>query len=334
MEQHIQNAMNDSIIKQAAPHYGVEFEDIKRLGGFENFIYEYSKNNEDFILRFVHSTHRTFEQVFAELEFIEYLSNNGANVSMMIHTENDELLIKIPTENDEYFTVSAFTKAPGTYVDRSKIDDEFNYQFGQAVGKLHALTKTYNPFHKRYHWHEEDYIEIGKRNLPEDLQYIVDIAYKHQDKLMSYDYDKDSYGLIHTDLHFGNMYYDGEKLTFFDWDDASYKHFISDIAIIIFYQFGISKLTDQEIEEKTIAFLKPFMKGYNEYNQIDKIWFERLNEFLMLRQIILSMVIYASGEQTINSPFGELFLGKYIDRIKNNTPFFDLERVLKAVWNS
>ena len=60
--------------------------------------------------------------------------------------------------------------------------------------------------------------------------------------IKGYDQTIDSYGLIHTDLHFGNMYYDGQTLTIFDWDDACYKHFISDIAIILFYTFTVERL--------------------------------------------------------------------------------------------
>lgn len=334
MEQHIANAMNDEIIKKAAPKYGVHFNDIKRLGGFENFIYEFKKDGNEYVLRFVHSTHRTFQQVFAELEFIEYLSSCGARVSTMIHTLDDELLFKIDTENGEYFIVSAFTKAPGTYVNRKEMSDEFIEQFGKAVGQLHKYTKSYQPKHKRGHWFEDDYIDLGKKHVPENKQIVVKKAIDHVAKLRKYETDIDSYGLIHTDLHFGNMYYDGTTLTFFDWDDASYKHFISDIAIIIFYTFGLSSKTNEEIENETITFLIPFLKGYEQENTINRIWFERLNDFLKLRELILYMVVYSAGEEIINSGFGKMYLSKFEDRIINDIPFFNVERVLAKIWNS
>jgi len=167
-------------------------------------------------LRFVDSTHRSFNQVYAELEFIEYLDQHQANVSTMIHTTNNELLVKIDTLNEEYFSVCAFTKAKGRMVEKNDFSDEFFFDFGKAVGKLHRLTKDFKPVHRRYHWHEEDYIDIGRRNLPQELLFVVKKAQEHTEKLKRYKTDIDSYGLIHTDLHFGNMFFDGKELTFFD----------------------------------------------------------------------------------------------------------------------
>jgi len=334
MEQHIQNAMNDNIITKAAAHYNVQFEDFKYVGGFENFIYEFEKAEQFYIVRFVHSTHRTFDEVFAELEFVDYLAHNNTNVSTIIHTDEDELLVKIDTENDEYFTVCAFTKAPGTFVKREDVNDEFLYNFGVAVGKLHALSKEFQPVHKRYHWFEEDYIGIGRRNLPEEYHYIIEKAEQHQAKLKRYPMDHDGYGLIHTDLHFGNMFYDGQKLTFFDFDDASYKHFISDIAIIVFYIFAFGDTPDDVVNENTIELLKPFVKGYETQNKLDKYWFEQLNEFLKLREIIVFMVMYAAGEEYRTRPFIQSYFKKYGPRIQNDVPFLNIDQVMKGIWNS
>lgn len=333
MEKHIKDAMNESILEQACPHYGVDFSQVKRLGGFENFIYEYELEGSEFVMRFVHSTHRSFEFVFAELEFIDYLSKNGANVSVVVPTLAHQFLFKVKTIDDEYFSVCVFTKAPGTYVDKNAIDEEFLHNYGRTVGKLHSLTKSYKPKHKRYQWNEEDFIEIGRRNLPEDKKFILQIAIDHVRKIEKYATSINDYGLIHTDLHFGNMYFDGETLTIFDWDDSSYKHFISDIAIIIFYFYGISSLSDDEIEDKSIWFLKHFMKGYNTENQLDRIWFERLNDFFKLREIILYIVLYAAGDEMLNSRWSKMYIAKFEQRIIQGKDFFDLKKVLRELWN-
>ena len=334
MEIRIKEAMNDNIIKQAAKMYDVDFKDIKHLGGFENFIYEYKKDNNEYVIRFVHSIHRSYEFVYAELEFIDYLAKNGANVSTVIPANNGDLVFKINTKDDEYFTVCVFTKAKGTYVRESAEKEDFILGFGEAVARLHTLTKGYKPVHKRYHWHEEDYLEIGARHMPKDKLYLIEIGKKLIEKLKKYEIDNDSYGLIHTDLHFGNMYYDGETLTFFDFDDASYKHFISDIAIILFYSYGIRGLKQSEIQEKSTRFLKIFLQGYERINKINPIWFERLNDFFMLRQITLIMVIYGAGEEMINSGWGKNFLDTYIDKVTKNTPYMDVDKMMSEIWNS
>jgi len=334
MEKHIAEAMNDNILKDALVHYDVEFEAINMLNGFENLIYEYEKDGEGFILRFVHSTHREYQMVLAELEFIDFLDRNGANVSTVIHTNSDELVVKIPTVKEEYFTVSVFTRAPGTFVKREEITEQFAVDFGIAVGKLHQLTKMYEPEIKRYEWFDENIVDLAIRNVPENKKYITDKLIDQIEILKGYETSVDDYGLIHTDLHYGNMYFDGKDLTFFDWDDAAYKHFISDIAIIIFYSYGTGDRTETEIEDKSIWFLKHFMKGYNKENSLDKIWFERMNEFLRLRMLILAVVIYAAGEELLDSPFAQRFFRNFDHKIKDDIPFFNIERVLKELWSS
>lgn len=327
MEQIIQDAMNETVLASAAQHYGVHASDITHVGGFENFIYEFQKDNKPYILRFVHSAHRSFEMVYGELEFIDYLDHHQANVSTVIPTKNNELLVKIPCSEDHYFSVCVFTKAPGTYIKKEDLTDEFIQMFGQAVGKLHALTKQYRPNHQRYHWLEEDYIGIGKRNLPPEYMFVVDKVEELTNKIQSLPRNSDGYGLLHTDLHFGNMYYDQHNITFFDFDDSSYQYFISDIAIIIFYQFMLSPLEESVVEDQAHHFLSQFMIGYNKENKLDDLWFEHLNDFLKMRELILIMVLYGAGEEVINGNFGKKYLEKFIPRAKNDIPFFDQSRV-------
>jgi len=328
MEKNIKEAMNDSLIEKAIELYDIDKNKLKSLGGFENFVYEYEKDSISYILRFVHSTHRTFDLVLAEIEFIDFLYNNGANVSQVVTSVNNVVTEKCDTENSEYFTVTAFVKAKGDFVKREQIGPELNKEFGKAVGKLHLLTKDYKPVHKRHHWYEEDFLDIGRRNLMKEDMFIVEKGLELIEKLKKLPTDIDSYGLIHTDLHFGNMYYDGNDFTFFDFDDSAYKHFISDIAIIIFYQFGLSGFTESQKEEKTKAFLNDFCEGYLEVNNLDFSWFDHLNDFLKLRELILYMVIYGAGEEMITSKFGKKYIEFYRNRIKNDVPFFDYKNAI------
>ena len=334
MEKNIKEAMNDLLIEKALLLYDIDKNQFKSLGGFENFVYEYEKDDISYILRFVHSTHRTFDLVLAEIEFIDYLYSNGANVSRVVKSVNNAVSEKCNTENSEYFTITAFVKAKGDFVKRENIGPKLNKEFGRAVGKLHLLTKNYKPNHKRHHWYKEDFLDIGRRNLKEEDMYMIDKGLNLIKKLKTLQTDIDGYGLIHTDLHFGNMFYDGNDFTFFDFDDSSYKHFISDIAIIIFYQFGLSGFTDSQKEEKTFVFLNDFCEGYLEVNNLDFSWFDHLNDFLKLRELILYMVIHGAGEEMINSPYGKRYIGFYGDRIKNDVPFFDYKKAIGInKWN-
>lgn len=329
MELIIKEALTEEVINQAIKLYNVDKENFKSLGGFENFVYEYRNNDIEYVLRFVHSSHRVYSQVEAEIEFIDYLYKNKGNVSQVVLSTLGNTLEMIDGINNDYFTVASFIKAPGTFVSKKDRDDTFNYKFGKAVGHMHELTKKFKPVNKRIQWYEDDVITtLGKKHLKKEDYFVLDRLDSLVKKLKSLKIDDECYGLIHTDLHFGNMFYNGDIITFFDFDDSSYKHYISDIAIIIFYQFGYSGFTDIEKEEKTYKFLTHFCKGYLEETSLGFEWFNHINDFLKLREIILYIALHAGGESMTSTPFAVRYFATYRDRIKNNVPFFDYKKAI------
>lgn len=329
MNKNIQNSLTEDVIRQSATLYDTPFDTIKKVGGFENFVFEYIKNDNEYILRFVHSSHRTEEQVYAELEFIDYLDQNNARVSTVVHSINDRLLERVMINDSEYFSICVFEKAPGGRVQKSDLTDEFYIMFGEEIGRLHKLTKSYKPKHKRIHWYEEPHIEIAKNCMPKSEELITERYQELYDKLNLLQKNKENYGLIHTDLHFGNMFISSGELTFFDWDDSSYKHFISDIAIVLFYHFAFHDLSQEVVDTESARILALLLKGYKKQNSINLDFFKHLNDFLMLRTIVLYVVIYDAGEEMIDSVWGKQYLDKYRERIIKKTPFLSLEKVLK-----
>ena len=274
MELAIQQSLTDEVVKKASELYNTPFQSIKKIGGFENFVFEYNKNNKDYILRFVHSSHRVTLQVLAELEFIDYLDKNDCAVSTVMHSENDNLVEVIEIDKNNYFTICVFEKAPGERCKKEDLTDDFYINFGQDVGKLHRLTKSYKPTHKRKNWDDELFLENIKNILPEKDQKIIENYKNLIKKLQNLPKNIDNFGLIHTDLHFGNMFIYGGKLTFFDWDDSAYKHFISDIAIVLFYHFSFGDFSQEHIDKESERILALFLEGYQQENSLDLSFFK------------------------------------------------------------
>ena len=331
MEEYIQKDMSEQVIEAAAYLYGVKLSQIKKIGGFENFIFEFSINTDSFILRFVHSGHRTYEQVLAELEFIEYLDSNNSPVSTVIHSINDKIVEKLNISDNKYFSVCVFEKAPGNFVVKDDLTDEFYVMFGEEIGKLHKLTKSFIPINKRIDWTEENYMEIAVKVLEKKDDKIIEIYAKLLEKLKKLPKNNDNFGLIHTDLHFHNMYIYSGELTFFDWDDSSYKHFISDIAIVLFYHFMYKEQSQEDINVQSRRILALLIKGYRRKNNIDISFFQNLNDFLLLRSIVVYIVLVAAGATKSDNQFIQRYFSKTRISIIENTPFLDLDFVLKGL---
>lgn len=54
-------------------------------------------------------------------------------------------------------------------------------------------------------------------------------------EMMALPKDKDSYGLIHNDMHQWNFLLDGDKINVFDFDDSLHGWFALDIGIALYH---------------------------------------------------------------------------------------------------
>ncbi len=70
-----------------------------------------------------------------------------------------------------------------------------------------------------------------------------------------------NFGLIHSDLHPGNLLRVGQKLTAIDWDDLAFGPFLLDIAVVFneFYRFQA---------EKILTLRATFLAGYRSKNDL------------------------------------------------------------------
>lgn len=325
MERHILDLFSDNILKKSAEYFGVNLDVVKKVGGFENFIYEYNKDNQDYILRITHSDHRELNMVQAELEWLDYLAKNDANVCMPVQSVNGNFVECVYHDNGTYFIITSFEKAKGAHMKKEDATPEFFEEYGRVIGKLHRLTKDYKPKDssiKRFEWDEETFLKKAQDYLPKEEYVIYERLIQVMDYFNTLPKDRDSYGLIHTDIHAGNFFIDNGKITVFDFDDSSYKWFISDIAIALFYPIVFSIPNEKRIDFVSF-FMKHFIKGYREENKLDDYWIKQLPYFLKLREIILYIVICRSCDMNNLDDWAKHYIDERRDIIINDLPFID-----------
>lgn len=327
MEKNIKDSMSQIVLEEARNFYDFAVKDLKDLRGFENFVYGF----DDYVIRFVHSSHRSFNLVLAEIEFIDYLSNNGAAVSTVIFSKLGNISERINIDESNYFTVSLFTKAPGSFVKKEEMSNELFGILGEDIARLHRLTKSFKPVHFRNEWDQENYIEIyGKYILPED-NVIFEKYSEIVHKLNNIKRSNSNFGLIHTDLHFGNMYISNNNLTFFDFDDSSYHYFVSDIAIVLYYYFVFTNKEDDRVE-KTKIILPEIIKGYRKIHPISKVALLQLNDFLKLREIVIYLVLMGDEHLRETNSNMNKFVESLRFNIVNDIPFYDdLEELVNTL---
>jgi Ser/Thr protein kinase RdoA (MazF antagonist) len=155
------------------------------------------RNDEPLILRLTHSSHRSEDQVVAELNWINYLSDHGVSVASAFLSKNEKLVERIDVE-DSSFYASLFEKAPGNPIDINEkgFNTELFSIWGQTIGKLHAVTKNYQLIAnepKRPEWYEDDLLNY-KKFIPASQTQVIEQADKLLDELYQLPKDKDVYG--------------------------------------------------------------------------------------------------------------------------------------------
>lgn len=297
MEAHIRKMFNDDILEKAGSFYGVGLKDLTLIGGFENFIYGFQKDQKAYVLRISHADHRSYEQTQAELDFVNYLADHAAHVSIPIRSIHGNLVEKIPIE-DTYFMASAYVKAEGRRAKTEEMDESFLFTYGKSLGVLHRLSKTYKPdrfIPKRIAWDEETlYVKSGSFLSDED-QIIYQKFIELIQRINTFDKNIDTYGLIHTDFHLGNFFVDEGKFTVFDFDDCAYMWFVADIAIILYYHVFFIPSSEPN-DEKIDFFMRHFMKGYLTENRLSEKDMNQMESFMKLRQYIMYIVFHRSTD--------------------------------------
>jgi len=300
MIKEIKELFNDEILSKAAHEFGTTPDKIKLLGGFESFVYEFENSGQPYILKITHTLRRTFDQLMGELEFINHLAMKGVDVSRAVKSVNGNLVEQIPALKGT-FLAYVFEKAPGDLIDKKEWNADLLYKWGRLTAEINLHTQDFCPsdeLYRREHWKVEMKAYFN-RFLPESESEVREKGYALFDKLDCLPRTKESFGLVHTDLHHWNFFHHEGKLTAFDFDDCTYQYFAHEIAIPLYYSLGdiMSDMTKADYIE---FFKKHFIGGYTSIMPLSDFWMKTIPDFLRLRHILMYSVLYQAFGDNMN----------------------------------
>jgi Ser/Thr protein kinase RdoA (MazF antagonist) len=322
LEKEIRDRYNDNILREAQRRFGIAPENCKLLDGFESFIYIYTREDRDYILRVGHNRRRSPDLIRGEVDWINFLAAGGAGVARAVSSLNGELVEEILDDRDGRFLATAFVKAPGGPVwEMGGWTGDLIEQYGKLLGRIHALSKTYTPGDPA--WRRQTWVEDqNKMNLPlldpaVDERFTEIIAY-----IETLPRDKESYGMIHQDAHAGNFFVDENgRITLFDFDDCVYGHFAYDLAMVLFYV-----VTNREdAAEFAPGFWQTFMRGYAAENDLDPAWQREIPHFMKLREIDLYALIKRDYDSLEGDPWIEAYMDGRKERIVRGEPYLEMD---------
>ena len=337
MEKWIQELFTEDVLKDAASRFGCGTSHAKKLGDFENYVYEVHRGEVPYILRLTHSSHRSKEEVEAELQWINYLHKHGVNVSLVNDSEAGNLVEVLET-GDTHFFVCLFDKAPGKPVmmDDPLFDDDLFYKWGKLTGHMHRVTKGYVQGEAgRDRWDQDDVLDYEKYLTSDKDRDIISKGHQNKETIRGFKETRDSFGLIHSDIHPGNFFYHDGDLHVFDFDDSTQFFFVSDVAIPLYYSVWW-KFRNETLETRRGfggKFLIAFLKGYLTECDIDDEWVKRIPHFLLLRDLTLYTVFHKKWDLENLSDGERSLLSQIRERLQEDEPIVDLdyEKILREV---
>ncbi|WP_026694968.1 phosphotransferase enzyme family protein [Peribacillus kribbensis] len=321
MEASVEKVFTSKIVEEGAELFKGEISSLKKIGDFENYIYEVEVHGIPRIIRFVHSSHRNLELIRAEVDWVGFLAEKGASVYTHFLSIHQNFVEILPAEDGTCFYASCFEKLSGKSISWEDIeqDSHIAYAWGKGIGQLNRLTKIYESDKemKRPHWEEEELlrIELFKPDIEPDL-----LSYREEmiAELKSLPKNTDTYGLIHSDLHTGNFLYEGGRINIFDFDDCSFHWFASDIAMPIYYLIMQRDFSTKDNRSGFLrAFLAHFLSGYQSENTLPKDLLKNIPLFFRLRDITLLSVLYKKFDHLNMSNQQKTFLDAVENRVKS-----------------
>ncbi len=297
----------------AARLFGTQKADLKVFDSYEgcaNLVYEYMRSDQPFILRVSFRPDRAKEDILAEIDFVNYLAEHGVRVSKPVRSRNG-LFLETVESSGIPFHVTSFIKGQGMRVPdngyRYRSDapiEEYFQNWGQVLGQMHVLTKSYLPpanCGKRLDWFALHKPKVTTETIVPDKHYVVrDKILAHLEIIKELPKDRESYGLIHGDFNDGNFTvdYSNGDITVFDFDDACYFWFAYELASA--WESGVGRTMFRGLKERKefmVHYFEQVIQGYNLENTLSDAWLARIPLFLKLIQIeeFLYFVQYING---------------------------------------
>jgi len=277
--------VSDHLLAFASENYGFDKSTLHFVSESTNQIYAFQKDGKPYILRFSNRPAEKMNETEAEMEWLYYLAKNDVSVALPLNAENGRLVIATQDGNAHYI-ITSFAALSGSFWDKNnaqKWNETIFYHWGNVMGHIHSLTKNFTPSSPgmvRGTFDGRFALDNNVKKCPSVNAIVEDLI---QD-MMALPKDKDSYGLIHNDMHPWNFLLDGDKIKVFDFDDSLYGWFALDMGIALYHALWWGRKNDAG-HDFTDSIILHFIKGYLSANDLSDFWLAKIPMFMKFRQI-------------------------------------------------
>jgi Ser/Thr protein kinase RdoA (MazF antagonist) len=273
--------MEERVLQFLNKTYPIYFYNVEAV---TNEMYRCQSKKGVFFVRI--TNYKTYQEQLEEVNWINYLFNQGIGVPKIIPTINDSLIGKLMFDEEKLVVV--FQAASGIHLPRSKWNTSVFRDIGQQMGRMHRVSKGYMKSETTAHinhWYECEEFDFLKY-IPGEEKTIRKIASDIVNNIKELPQDNSNYGLIHGDLWLENILVDSDsKLTMIDFQDCEKHYYIYDLAVPIYSALEFSFSGGENIRDYERSITRALIDGYKEENDLSSEMLMKLPLFLKLKEL-------------------------------------------------
>jgi len=324
MMEQVKDRISEQQLKEVLDRFNIQSDQVTHLASLVNLIYGYEQDGKSYILRIGHTTRRNGIQTMGEIDWLNHLKEGGAGIAYPLPSASGQFIEEVDDGEAGQFVAVSFIKAKGKPVDDSVWNERLFEAYGKHMGRIHALSKTYqlpNEAWRRPEWDLPGMYPI-ETFLPESDTYLVERFFKLKDYMMALPRNNEAYGLIHQDPHKGNFWVDEDyTITMYDFDDCGYGYFIHDLAMVLFY----AALKEEDRSAFAQKFLPPFLKGFAKENKLDPVWLNELPHFMKFREMYLYGIAVYIAEKQPETQWAPDYINMLKNSVEHDVPYIELD---------
>jgi hypothetical protein len=268
-----------------------------------------TESGEKFALRINVNSTRTFENMLAEVEFVNFLTRvPGIKVPRPVANSSDDFITSIfHADSNRMVHAILYTWLVGEELGDEPTQGQL-VSVGAAMAIMHQRTREFEltgaaslPTFNQWLWGTEDFLLSQKTLLSTEqlllIQRAVDIIQADMNQLFALTPTQ----VIHGDLHGWNLMWSENGLSIFDFDDCGYGIPHQDLAVTLYY-------LDTPEQEAAV------LEGYASVCELPTYSKQQMASLLLQRRLVLLNYLY----ETKNPEHKEMlpaYLEKSLERI-------------------
>ena len=235
--------------------WGLAPAEVEFVHVMENVTFRAVRGGEQYVLRFHRPGYNTLEEMVSERLWLRALAGAGLNVPRGVPTPDGREFVAVEVDGEERL-VGVARWVEGKPLDQllagtddhsgenARIDRCFE-AIGRLAAGVHNASSNWvpPPAFTRRAWDADGL--VGESPLwgrfwevpdfgAEECRMLARARTHIRERLLDYGTDRASYGLIHADLHPGNVLVDGEQVRLIDFDDAGFGWHVHELAVALF----------------------------------------------------------------------------------------------------